>query len=155
MTAALEFGVPPADQIIPCCDAAAYSDGERCDCWVVVLTEPQQPLQEGPVAIRPKACTDCAYRMGSVERQRGEEPNPGGALIFCHWGAPEVVRAVHQPSGHTIEYAPGEVYDPIQHGDRYWRVDGQPQSYCAVAGALNRARVPVVSKTMDSGVDHG
>lgn len=134
----LRFGVQPDDMIVPCCDSAAYTEGDRCDCWRVELTEPQQPICEGPVNIRRKACEDCAYRMDSVERARGEEPNPGGGLIFCHWGAPEVARAVHPPSGHVIEYAPGEVYDPVQGSDRYWKVDGRPQDYCAVSGALNR-----------------
>lgn len=141
---ALMFGVPPADQIVPCCSAAVYSDMERCDCWVVETIEPQRPLCEGPVSVRRRACDDCAYRMDSAERARGEEPNPGGGLIFCHWGAPEVRRAIHPPTGLTIEYAPGEVYDPIQHGDRYWKVDGRPQDYCAVSGALTGARRPVL-----------
>jgi len=138
----LTFGVQPEDQLVPCCPTSAYSQGERCECWVVETAEPQQPLCEGPVSVRRKACEDCAYRMDSVERVRGEEPNPSGGLIFCHWDAPMVVRAVHPPSGHVIEYQPGEVYDPVQHGDRYWRVDGQPQSYCAVSGALNRVLEP-------------
>lgn len=138
-----EFGVMPDDQIVPCCASAIYSGGDRCDCWEVELTEPRRPIQEGPVNIRSKACADCAYRMDSVERQRGEQPNPGDDLIFCHWDAPEVLRAIHPPTGHTIEYQPGEVYDPIQHGSRYWKVDGRPQDYCAVSGAINRARFAV------------
>lgn len=138
----LEFGVPPEDQVVPCCEAAALSGFERCTCWVVETAEQQQPLQEGPVAVRRRACEDCAYRMDSVERMRGEEPNPGGGLIFCHWGAPSVTRAVHLPSGHTIQYAPGEAYDPVQHGDRYWKADGRPGEYCACSGALNAARHP-------------
>lgn len=136
----LEFGVPPEDQIVPCCASAAYSNWERCDCWVIETSDPQQPICEGPVSVRRKACADCAYRMDSVERARGEEPNPSGNLIFCHWDAPTVVRAVHPPSGHVIGYAPGEVYDPVQHGDRYWKVDGRPGEYCAVSGALTGAR---------------
>jgi len=138
----LEFGAMPEDQIVPCCASAAYTGGDRCDCWVVELADTQMPLQEGPVAVRRKACADCAYRRDSVERARGEEPNPDGGLIFCHWDAPAVLRAVHPPSGHVIEYAPGEIYDPVQHGDRAWKVTGQPQDYCAVSGALTGARRP-------------
>ena len=133
-----EFGVMPEGLETPCCAAAAYTHGDRCDCWEIETGTAQEPICEGPPAIRRKACPDCAYRMDSVERQRGEEPNPGGGLIFCHWDAPPVTRAVH-PSGAVIEYAPGEVYDPIQHGDRYWKVTGQPQDYCAVSGAMTRA----------------
>ncbi len=136
----LTFGVMPEDQVVPCCSSAVYSGGDRCDCWVVEIAAVQQPLQEGPVGVRRKACADCAYRRDSVEWARGEDPNPGGGLIFCHWDAPAVLRAVHPPSGHVIEYAPGEVYDPVQHGDRYWKVDGLPQDYCAVSGALTGAR---------------
>lgn len=138
----IEFGVAPDDQIVPCCDASAYSDGARCECWTVELATPQEPICEGPVNVRRKACFDCAYRKDSVERARGEEPNPDGGLIFCHWDAPPVARATHPPSGHTIEYVPGEVYDPIQHGDRYWKSNGLPQDYCAVSGAINNARTP-------------
>jgi len=148
----LEFGVPPLDQDVPCCESALYSGWERCDCWVIELVEPQQPICEGPTPIRRKACMDCAYRMDSVERQRGEEPNPSGDLIFCHWNAPMVARAVHPPTGHVIEYAPGVAYDPVQHGSRYWLVDGRPGEYCAVSGALNRARfaVPVSGNSGES-----
>jgi hypothetical protein len=77
--------------------------------------------------------------MDSVERQRGETPNPTGQPIFCHWDAPEVLRAIHPPTGHVIEFAPGEVYDPVEHGGRYWKVDGRPGEYCAVWGALSGA----------------
>lgn len=136
----LEFGVMPEDQVVPCCAAAVYSAGERCDCWVVELRGAQEPIQQGPVNVRRRACEDCAYRTDSVERARGEEPNPGGGLIFCHWGAPEVARAIHTPTGHVIEYGPGEVYDPIEGGGLYWKLDGAPQDYCAVSGALTGAR---------------
>lgn len=145
MRAPVTFGVMPESQMVPCCPAAAWSEGDKCDCWIVELTTVQQPIQEGPVNVRRKACGDCAYRTDSVEHTRGEYPNPGDRMIFCHWDAPMVVRAVHPPSGSTIEYSPGEVYDPIQHGSRYWKVDGRPQDYCAVAGAINRVRSLVAS----------
>lgn len=130
---------PSPEDAFGCCEASVHTAGDRCTCWEVETVEPQMPLQEGPVEVRRKACADCAYRMDSVERQRGEEPNPGGGPIYCHWDAPMVRRLVH-PSGAVIEYAPGEAYDPVQHGDRYWRHDGSPQAFCAVWGALSRAR---------------
>lgn len=43
-------------------------------------------------------------------------------------------------SGATITYPPGEASDPIQHGSRFWKVNGRPQDYCAVSGALTGAR---------------
>ncbi len=132
----LEYGMRPPDQEVPCCMSSAI--GDQCTCWVVELVEPQQPITEGPVAIRRKACADCAYRHDSVERLRGEEPNPGGGLIYCHWDAPMIGRLVHPPSGHVITCDPGEIYDPIIRGDRAWKVDGRPQDYCAVSGAINR-----------------
>ena len=146
---ALEFGVEPDDQLVPCCSDAAYSDGRNCTCWEVEIAEPQQPILEGPVNVRRKACDDCAYRSGSVERDRGEEPNPAGGLIFCHRDAPAVVRSIHPPTGHTIEYSTRETYDPVQHGNRFWKADGRPQDYCAVSGAITAVRRTPVSA--DSG----
>lgn len=136
----LEIDVMPEDQVVPCCSAAAHSGGDRCTCWVIELVRPQQPIQEGPTNVRQRACGDCAYRRDSVERQRGEEPNPGGGMIFCHWDGPEVLRAVHPPSGHSIPFEPGEAYDPIVHRDRAWKGDGRPQDWCAVGAAINGAR---------------
>jgi hypothetical protein len=107
---------------------------------VIECTSPQRPLREGPPHLRRKACADCAYRSDSVERQAGEEPNSANQPIYCHWDAPMVARVVHPPSGTVIEFAPGAAYDPVQHGDRYWKVDGQPGEYCAVWGALNAIR---------------
>lgn len=135
-----QFGRMPDEVVVPCCSSAVYSGGDRCDCWVVELAAPQQMLCEGPVNVRRKACDDCAYRRDSVEHARGEDPNPGGALIFCHWDAPMVTRVIHPPSGVVIDFEPGEVYDPVQHGNRYWKVDGRPQDYCAVSGALTGSR---------------
>lgn len=140
------FGQMPEAQLWPCCDAAAFTGGDRCTCWVVETTSDQLPLREGPPHLRRRACEDCAYRMDSIERQAGEEPNDANHPIYCHWDAPMVARVVHPPSGTAIDYAPGAVYDPVQHGDRYWKVDGQPGEYCAVWGALNAIR---------SGCPHG
>ena len=136
----LEIDVMPEDQVVPCCSAAAHSGGDRCTCWVIELVSPQQPIQEGPTNVRRRACGDCAYRHDSVERQRGEEPNPAGGMIFCHWDGPEVLRAVHPPSGHSIPFTPGEAYDPIVRGDRAWKGDDRPQDWCAVGAAMNGAR---------------
>jgi hypothetical protein len=135
-----QFGQMPEEQLWPCCDSAAYTDGDRCTCWVVESVPEQSPLREGPPFLRRKACADCAYRADSAERLAGEEPNSANNPIYCHWDAPMVTRVVHPPSGVVIDYAPGVAYDPVQHYDRYWKADGRPGEYCAVWGALNAIR---------------
>lgn len=134
--------LPAPDPDLPCCMASAVTAGRDCTCWVPVLDlDLSDQLQHGPMNARRKACTDCAYRAGSPERQDddGAIPDYGRTSPFvCHQGMAKVARWVH-PTGAVI-VPDGDDYQPRQMSGCVWTADGRPAEYCAGWAAVNRIR---------------
>lgn len=140
----VELYQPAPEGVYGCCWASINSAGDLCSCWIPVFdVEPSEALQEGPAAVLRRSCHDCAYRLGSPEREalEGGPPEYGRHQPFlCHQGVPRIVAWQH-PAGVRVDVDPlTDDYLPTQRGDRAWRADGSPAELCAGWAATNRIR---------------
>lgn len=130
-----------------CCDGAANMGPGRCTCWDPVYDQEQAEPQQGPMAVRPTMCADCAFRPGSPERTgdpRFQHSDEGdieelvgtGAVFACHQGMRRRLARVH-PTGARVESGPGD-YEPPQRGEHAWKADGTPADVCAGLTAARR-----------------
>lgn len=168
MTGILEalFAPPaPDDADVPCCMAAVNTDGRSCTCWEPIRldlddlhrvdvdqvvaelrdTPPTSRLCEGPPAIRPTMCGDCAYRPGSPERQRADGEQLDYSIrdrFYCHDGMPAVVAWWHPPTGTVTRVQDRAHYAPEIRADLAWRHDGRPGTLCAGWAASNQLPRP-------------
>lgn len=129
--------LPPPDPEVPCCWAAL--NGDACTCWGPVLDAVPQPPQEGPCAVQPRLCGDCAYRKGSPEREadEGYAPSYGPSdPFFCHQNVPRAVAYTH-PVGITVTAPDPGDYQPIVDGGRAYQSSGAPAVLCAGWAAAN------------------
>jgi hypothetical protein len=129
-----------------CCAGAVHRGPAGCTCWEAVYDPADQvPLADCDRAAsdltRPRMCGDCAFRADSPERAgegRYQNSEPGdlervaaGATPFrCHDGARRIVALVHTPTGHRIDLAGVDHYDPPT-ADRPYAADGKPLLVCA------------------------
>lgn len=133
-----------------CCDGSAVKGPQYCLCWEPVFDAGQQPVIEGGPGRRAVACSDCAYKAGSPERQGDERYNGDpeflnrivatGERFYCHVGIRQAVKLVH-PSGAEVDLlavAPGDYRPPIEDGIPY-KADGTPGDLCA-GWAARRAK---------------
>lgn len=146
--------VPPLapESDIPCCMGSAVHGPERCTCWEPVYDLEQAPLQETIANLnrepdtRSKCCEDCAYRLGSTERERGDadvlmgHALDGRSEFWCHQGSRRILAYVH-PDGRRAEANPGDYDPPTTYEPRplVWKADGTPQERCAGWAALRRS----------------
>lgn len=132
-----------------CCDGAASMGAGHCTCWEGVYDQPQsKELQQGPMAVRPTSCHDCAFRPGSPEQLGDARYAHSGegeladvllsAGFLCHQGMRRRLRLVH-PTGAVVESDPGD-YAPIVSRSMAWKADGSPADVCA-GWAAQRARL--------------
>lgn len=136
-----EFHAPPEAEN-SCCMGAAFTDGERCTCWVAISYPEQEERQEGPMNICRKMCHDCAYRNDSPERADagGAVPDYGRDRPFvCHQGTPITTVWVHPMTGVTRK-PERDSYVIAQADGRTWLADGRPGEFCAGWAAVNRVR---------------
>lgn len=122
-----------------CCDGSAIKGPQYCTCWEPRFDLDQQPVTEGEPGRRALACSDCAYKAGSPERQGDERYNGDpefldrivttGDPFFCHEGIRRAVKLVH-PSGAEAELPPGDYRPPVENGVPY-KADGSPGELCA------------------------
>lgn len=127
-----------------CCWGEVMDGPTRCTCWEPIYDLKQ--AEPADIDAEPKqnikCCHDCAYRVGSPEKTRGQQEwleeiaADGASRFFCHQGMRRVVAWEH-PDGTRIEEKPG-AYDPIQHGAVAFKADGSPADLCAGWGALYR-----------------
>ncbi len=133
-----------------CCDGSAVKGAQYCTCWEPRFDLEQQPVIEGDPGRRAVACSDCAYKAGSPERQGDERYNGDteflnrivltGERFYCHVGIRQAVKLVH-PSGAEVDLlalAPGDYRPPIEDGVPY-KADGTPGDLCA-GWAARRAK---------------
>lgn len=133
-----------------CCDGSAVKGPQYCTCWEPAFDAEQQPVSKGEPGKRTAPCSDCAYRIGSPERQGDERYNGDaefldrivvtGERFFCHAGIRQAVKLVH-PSGAEVDLlalAPGDYRPPVENGVPY-KADGTPGDLCA-GWAARRAR---------------
>lgn len=146
--------VPPAErdkhnEFADCCMGAAVYGRSRCTCWEPVYDLEQQPLADGgvppaEVPTRTKCCHDCAYRLGSPERQ--DEYDEGvllahalaaGEEFWCHQGVRRVV-AFRHPDGRELPAGDGDYRPPVGPEGRpvVWKADGTVGERCAGWAAL-------------------
>jgi hypothetical protein len=139
-----------------CCMGAAALGPARCTCWNPVYDLEQ--ADPDPVAVKlldagvqpatqPAPCADCAYRLGSPEREGDKRYSGDQALLerivasgerfWCHQGMRKVTAWRH-PSGAVI---PVDVdgYAPPKVGGVPWQADGQPGLVCGGWAARRRA----------------
>ena len=120
-----------------CCMGAAVYGAHRCTCWTETLSvEPVDEVYAGPAAIRPKMCSDCAFRHDSPEAT--DDPRYQGDIagilaqddfFYCHEGMPKVVERTHQPTGVVVP-ADGDAYRPERSGNTPLKADGTPAFVC-------------------------
>lgn len=136
---------------IPCCMGEAIGGPHACTCWEPTFDVDQTPLEdagEPPAEIptRDKCCHDCAYRQGSLERERGEGEyledvaSGPGKEFWCHQGVRRVVTFKH-PDGRELPAGDGDYRPPVGPPDRpiVWKADGTPGERCAGWSALRMA----------------
>lgn len=138
-------GVP--EGFVPCCDGAANDGPRGCTCWEPLFNIEQLQVQEGPMALRAKCCDDCAYRLGSPERESGMYDECGGLsdiagsahqVFVCHQGARKIIAWRHPLLGMFPYAGPGDYRAPEGDG-RMWLADGRPGELCAGWAALRRS----------------
>jgi hypothetical protein len=123
---------PGVEDLDYCCAGRAMA--QQCTCWTPLLSvEPTTDLQEGPPAIQPEMCGDCAYRKGSREDQEAERPDYSRReRFYCHAGMPAVNGWRHPSIAATLVLDDQEAdYKPVRSGDRAWQADGAPAFLCA------------------------
>lgn len=126
-----------------CCIGAANTDGDKCTCWQPVVEPQTGPAQEGPMAVQPKRCGDCAYRRDSPERQAiGGDTMPyiPENRFLCHDGMARVTSYRHDEGYETHALTGAHTdYRPPTNGWACWQKDGTPAIVCAGWAADNRA----------------
>ncbi|MCI0582605.1 MAG: hypothetical protein L0227_06865 [Chloroflexi bacterium] len=116
-----------------CCLAAAEDGPAACTCWEPIFDARQlKPRTRIAPETRSKACVDCAYRVGSPERERGEalEELPN---FWCHQGIRRPA-AFRHPDGRVRPvpgYAESPDYRPPMIAGVPYRADGRPADRCA------------------------
>jgi hypothetical protein len=124
-----------------CCMGAAALGPHACTCWEPEYDQLQaEKVEQGPMAVRPKACHDCAFRPGSPEQlgdPRYRHSEEGGledvasdrTPFVCHQGMRRLLRQVH-PAGVTVE-SPPSAYEPRIRDPLVWKADGSLVEICA------------------------
>lgn len=124
-----------------CCYGEAFGGPTSCTCWEPVYDLEQAPLQNGgkppeELPTRKKCCHDCAFRVGSPEREREdavlEEALEPGHEFWCHQGVRRIVAWEH-PDGRRVEAPPGCYVPPQGPPERpvVWKADGTVGERCA------------------------
>lgn len=134
-----------------CCAGAAMYGRDRCTCWEPIYDLEQQPLANSGeplelIPTRAKCCGDCAYRVGSPEREAGdgdwlvELATGDGRVFWCHQGMRRVVSFRH-PDGRELPAGDGDYRPPIGPAERpvAWKANGSVGDRCAGWAAHWRA----------------
>lgn len=124
-----------------CCYPAAEDGARFCTCWRPIFDERQRkPRTAVEPQTRTKACTDCAYRRGSPERERGEDLE-GLDNFWCHQGIRRPI-AYRHPDGRVRpvkDWLKSADYQPPQIDGVPYRADGRPADRCGGWAALQQA----------------
>lgn len=130
-----------------CCLAAAEDGPRWCTCWTPIFDARQlKPRTTVEPETREKACHDCAYRLGSPERERGEDLE-GLPNFWCHQGIRRPA-AFRHPDGRVRPvpgYAMSPDYRPPMVDGVPYRADGRPADRCGGWAALQRGPEAVAS----------
>lgn len=124
-----------------CCAGAAMRGPDSCYCWIPVydLRQRKPDTSIEPVT-NAKACADCAYRVGSPERQRGDDLDALSSF-WCHQGMRRP-KAWRHPDGRvrSVDLAESPDYQPPIIAGVPYRADGHPAALCAGWAAVTGGR---------------
>lgn len=128
------------DEMLGCCEGAAYRGLSGCTCWEPIWNVEQQPprLPVEPEQLMPRArlCGDCAFRKDSPERatEYKQETLLGladrGEPFWCHDGMRRPEQWRHPASGVVIDGDTADWQPAIVHAVPF-RADGRPALLCA------------------------